>query len=165
MEKIIWKKAITNKTSINIITIFKIAFTTCDIYNWDSICCLVFLYKPCVNPWQRGSDFQVTAASWNWSMVMNTARCEGNCLQNFIEPSAAYSLLEVAVSACCPSGTQYFVYSLFPKHAPFPAGTQPRWTWLNRLENSQLRKFGPLWKPQWTNAGDMPQVGTMLGSS
>lgn len=69
----------------------------------------------CMNPWKQGSGFQVTAASWKRNTMMNTARCEGNCLQNFIHFSAACHLLEVPVGACYPSGTRYYIYSLLTK--------------------------------------------------
>lgn len=78
--------------------------------------------------------------------------------------------LPVAFWKCLLVPAMHLVLSIkftasWPKHTPFLTGIQPWWTLLNRLEKSQIRKFDSLWKPQWTNAGDTPQVGTVLGSS
>lgn len=118
-----------------------------------------------MNPWKRESDFRVTAASWNWNIVMNTARCEGNCLQNFIESSAACSLLEVPVGACYPSGTQYYVFSLSTKacslsHRRIASVNFVEQTW--KLTNE---KIWPLVETTTDQCWWHTQVGAMPGSS
>lgn len=100
-------------------------------------------YKFCVNPWKKGSDFQATAPNWKWNMVMNTARCEGNCLQNFLQSSAACSLLKkLPVGACHPSGTQHYVYSFLTKaHALSHRHT----TLVNFVEQTWKFTNGKIW--------------------
>lgn len=113
-------------------------------------CC----YKFPVNPWKTGSDFQVTAASRDRNTAANTARC----WRLFTKFHQVFNRLWPCGSACWllpaqrkPSAFPYHVYSLLTGARALSGMHTTSGNSAEQAWNSQLRNFGPLWKPQWTN--------------